>query len=268
MIIDYSRLSRRDQLLLPIWRWVSQVWDPLYTLTGVRELPQFLRDLNAYRNLPDAERTTLSDTQPQLHDRTVTHFANAHYFYVNAWAMRRVLQAGSASHVDIASQPVLSSLLSAVIPVTFLDYRPLQVKLDGLTCAGGDILKLPFDDQSIGSLSCLHVAEHIGLGRYGDPLNPNGTRLAARELARTLAPNGNLYFALPVGRPRLCFNAHRIHSVDTILEYFRDLRLVEFSALLDDGTFVQNVSPQECTNSVYACGMFWFSHETSSSVLI
>src|SRR5207253_10606962 len=69
------------------------------------------------------------------------------------------------------------------------------------------LLSLPFADRSVESLSCLHVAEHVGLGRYGDELDPEGTVKAARELQRVVAPAGRLYFALPVGRPRTEFRS-------------------------------------------------------------
>ncbi len=84
---------------------------------------------------------------------------------------------------------------------------------------------------------------HIGLGRYGDPLDPEGTIKAINELKRVLvlAVGGNLYFSLPVGSPRLCFNAHRIHSPGQILEYFSDLKLVEFSGVDDKGNFLENI---------------------------
>src|SRR5206468_9735067 len=101
-------------------------------------------------------------------------------------------------HVDVGSHNLFANLLSAVVPVIFLDYRPLNGRLRGLECIGGSILELPFADNSVESLSCLHVAEHIGLGRYGDPLDPEGTKKAARELERVLAKGGNHYFAVPV----------------------------------------------------------------------
>lgn len=69
---------------------------------------------------------------------------------------------------------------------------------------------------------------------------------------------GNLYFSLPVGKPRLCFNAHRIHSPEQILEYFSDLKLMEFSGVDDKGIFLENIDPSELANQGYACGMFWF----------
>jgi SAM-dependent methyltransferase len=149
--------------------------------------------------------------------------------------------------------------LTVICKVTFVDIRPLVIDLPNFQSVSGSILALPMEDNSVRSLTCLHVAEHIGLGRYGDPLDPHGTRNACRELARVLAPGGNLYFSLPVGRPRLCFNAHRIHAVDQILEYFQDLVLVEFSGIGDDRKFMRNIEGTAFQNADYACGLFHFT---------
>jgi len=89
-------------------------------------------------------------------------------------------------------------MLTAFTNVTFIDIRPLEAKLDRLECIKGNILSMPFEDKSLRSLSCLCVAEHIGLGRYGDSLDPMGTKKAIKELSRVLAVNGNLYFSVPV----------------------------------------------------------------------
>ncbi len=266
MRIDHSRLSARDRLLFLAWRWVGQIWDPLHTLSGLRELPRFLASWREYRSLAGAEPIHIRDSYPQLHDRTSTHALDTHYMQANAWAMRRITAGKPARHIDVGSQPILSALLSAVVPVTFLDFRPLGLSVDGLTCVGGDILNLPFPDQSVASLSCLHVAEHIGLGRYGDPLNPEGTRLAARELSRVLAPEGRLLFAVPVGKPRLCFNAHRIHHADTVRGYFPDLELEEYSVVLDDGAYREWQSTDVTEDSAYALGMFAFTRPSKDSV--
>lgn len=241
-----------------LYRWLRPVFDPLHTLNGLRGYRWFWRDWRAYRRLPQAEPLRLGDAYPQLHDKTAVSTFDPHYFYVNAWAMRRVTANQPARHVDVASQVLFANLLAAVVPVLFVDYRPLHVSLSGLTSLGGSILALPFADNSLASLSCLHVAEHIGLGRYGDPLDPLGTQKAARELARVLAPGGNLYFALPVGRPRLQFNAHRIHDPQTICTYFADLELVEFCGVDDHGRFAEAINPAALAHSSYACGLFWF----------
>ena len=43
----------------------------------------------------------------------------------------------------------------------------------------------------------MHTLEHIGLGRYGDKVDPMGDIRAMNELARVTAPGGNLLIAVP-----------------------------------------------------------------------
>lgn len=239
-------------------RWLLQVYDPFRTINGLKGYPRYLSEMYRYSHLPGAEALKLEDTNPQVHDNTYETPFDPHYFYLNGWCMRRILASRPGNHVDVASQVVFVSLLSAVVPVTFMDYRPLLAKLKGLQCISGDILKMPFADNSIESLSCLHVIEHLGLGRYGDRLNPEGTRKAAAELLRVLAPDGNLFVGIPVGKPKLSFNAHRIHAPEAVREMFEPMELVEFSGVHDDGTFVERVDLAEFKESEYACGMYWF----------
>lgn len=252
MFWTLKQFARRIRL------WVSPIVDPVYALRGLAAYPRYWADWWCYQDMPGAEPLHWADVYPRLHDRTGTTPIDTHYFYVNGWAMRRINAQQPAQHLDIGSQIIFVNLLSAIVPVIFVDYRPLQVKLKGLTCLAASILQLPFADKTFESLSCLHVAEHIGLGRYGDPLDPQGTGKAAKELTRVLRRGGSLYFAVPVGRPRLCFNAHRVHTVEMICKYFSRLDLVELSGVHDDGRFVEKVGLSEFAGSDYACGFFWF----------
>jgi len=93
--------------------------------------------------------------------------------------LRRILSTSPALHVDVGSQTVLSTMLSASVPTLYVDYRPLVPRVGGMATCAGDLLRLPLRSNSVRSLSCLHVAEHVGLGRYGDPLDPAGTRKAS-----------------------------------------------------------------------------------------
>ena len=72
-------------------------------------------------------------------------------------------------------------MLTTITDVTFIDIRPLELKLDRYTGKKGSIVALPFGDGSVSSLSCLHVVEHVGLGRYGDPIDPDGSKKPARS---------------------------------------------------------------------------------------
>jgi hypothetical protein len=149
-------------------------------------------------------------------------------------------------------------VLSAHVPTIFVDYRPLMVQQSGLSCIAADINRLPFADLSVSSLSCLHVIEHIGLGRYGDPINANGAQLAAEELQRVVDVGGTLYLSTPVGRERVCFNAHRVFAPATILRWFSQLQLTNFSYVSDDGVLHVNSPPAPASQLEYGCGFFEF----------
>ena len=113
--------------------------------------------------------------------------------------------------MDVGAQINWVTCLSAVVNTVTIDIRPLSRAFENLESRAGSILAMPFPDHSVPSLASLHVAEHIGLDRYGDPLDPLGTRKAISELARVVAVGGSLYFGQPVGRPQVYFNAHRVH---------------------------------------------------------
>jgi len=109
-----------------------------------------------------------------------------------------------------------------------IDIRPIELKIPGLHFVKGSILDIPFNDNSINSLSSLCVLEHIGLGRYGDPIDVFGSEKAAKELQRVLATGGNLYVSVPVDSEcRVYFNAHRSFTREYILELFSQLELIE-----------------------------------------
>ncbi len=197
---------------------------------------------------------------PRILDKNpASHTFDKHYVYMDRWALKHLLNVRPEGHVDVGSSIRFLSMASAVAKLKFVDIRPVQTDFDNFECIEGSILKMPFADDSVKSLSCLHVAEHIGLGRYGDPLDPEGTKKACLELKRILAPGGKLYFALPIGKSAIYFNAHRVHNPKTILEYFSGLKLLNFSAVNDAGRFVAGTNIGDYDNASYSCGMFEFT---------
>lgn len=196
--------------------------------------------------------------QPCLGDWSTHTPFDAHYFYQGAWLARRLRASKTERHVDIGSSVLTMSVLSAHVDTTFVDYRPLKAVLPGLTSIAGNILDLPFADRSVNSLSCLHVIEHIGLGRYGDPIDPQGSIKAALELQRIVSHGGKLLLSLPIGRERICFNAHRVHAAATVLAMFPQMKLIEFSFVDDDGQYRENETIAASGNLEYGCGLFLF----------
>jgi hypothetical protein len=221
-------------------------------------VPAYINAWLAYRRLPGAEPLRLRDAQPCLSDSLPTSPYDPHYLQQAVWAAERIFANEPPEHVDVGSQILFAGMLSAKMPVTFVDIRPLELAIAGLKPVAGDVNALPFPDRSVLSLSSLHVVEHVGLGRYGDPLDPHGTRKALAELERVLGSGGSLFLSLPIGRPRVCFNAHRIHDPRQIVTWMEGLDLAEFSAVDDEGRLHLSASVSETAELSYGCGLFWF----------
>lgn len=202
---------------------------------------------------------------PQLGDATSVQSTDPHYFHQAGWASRHIGRSRPTLHCDVGGQAHFLATLTGISRIVGLEYRPLTNSMPGLTNIQADLLRLPFPDESIASLSCLHVIEHVGLGRYGDSIDPAGTAKAAAELVRVLSPGGRLYVSLPVGRvTRTEFNAHRVHSVDSVLNLFAELALLDFALVDDDGQFTAEREPSNTPHLHHGLGMFAFLRPSKS----
>lgn len=262
-----SRLAaQRYKLLLgQVRRWARRVLspfgNPFHWVLAAKEYARFARSFATYRRLLGAEPLFLRNLHPCLFEAKGAVGLDPHYASQDTWAFQRIARNPPPFHVDVASRADFALFLCCLVPVFYLELRPPKQSVPPLTLVQADLLQLPLRSYSIPSLSCLHVAEHVGLGRYGDRLNPHGTEQAMSELKRVLAPAGHLYFSLPVGRPRVCFNAHRILSPQAVVALFTELKLVEFAAVTDEGCFRDDLKPEDMSEAKYACGLFHFTRE-------
>lgn len=227
--------------------------------------PFILGDYYAFKKARGAERFQIlpKDFYPCIKDKTITTGFDRHYVYHTSWAARVVKEINPEFHVDISSSLYFCGLVSAFIPVRFYDYRPADLRLTGLQTAHADLHNLPFEKHSIKSVSCMHTLEHIGLGRYGDPIDPEGDLKAIKGLKSVLASGGDMLIVVPIGIPKIEYNAHRIYSYEQIMSYFADEKvyLHEFSFIPEfekDGGLMRNADPLLAKDAHYACGCFWF----------
>jgi hypothetical protein len=69
--------------------------------------------------------------------------------------------------------------------------------------------------------------EHSGLGRYGDPIDPDGDLKSMQDVKNDILNDGGLLIlAVPVGHDLIDFNAHRIygpHRLEKLLEGYETL---------------------------------------------
>jgi len=247
-----------------IWRYLSRV-------NVLRGIAAYVRSYHQYARHPHADPSfplRFVKAYPQIYDRfRAAGELPRHYFLQDIWAARRVHTAGVAVHVDVGSRVdgMLGHCLS-FCRVVMIDIRPLPMNVPHLEFQQGnatDLSSVPAD--SVASLSSLHAVEHFGLGRYGDPVDPQAYQQAIGELIRILAPGGNLYFSVPIGRQRLEFNAHRVFDPVTVRSLFAGLQLVEFAAIGDDGQLREQVRPDDYRGARYACGLFWFRKAGSAA---
>jgi len=259
-----SSLKRR--LRGPYFLFARFLFDPVSIARSqfnrVRSLPYFFRNLRRY---------SAQQPEPSLRFRfgsawfaSFDRFAPAaepafHYFYQDLWAAELVHRLRPARHVDVGSR--VDGFIAHVLPfcdVEYVDVRPLKVEWPRFFYRQGSITSLPYANDSVESLSSLHVIEHIGLGRYGDEVDARGHERAATELTRVLAPGGTLLLGTPIGQEKLAFDAHRIFDPQTVRTMFATLDLVSFSLVRDDGSLLRDASFDDARACEYGCGLFEF----------
>jgi Caenorhabditis protein of unknown function, DUF268 len=239
-------------------------FDPRVLFKSLRGIPAYIADWLRYRklNAPSTFQIKLRYVTPMLTDRYASAgSASGHYFHQDLWAAKKIYERHPGVHLDIGSRidGFVAHLLT-FMPVTIVDIRPMASNIQGLTFMQDDATKLSkLPSNSVQSLSSLHVAEHFGLGRYSDPIDPEACFRFMESLARILAPGGRLYFSVPVGKERVEFNAHRVFNPKTVLDRFSSLCLESFSYVGDDGALYLDTAPDLMPASNFACGLFEFT---------
>lgn len=251
--------SKPKNLAFLAYRLIKPIFDPILFFHGIYGYTWFIRDLLSFKQKSPDSKISFLDVYPLLHEKVSFTPFDAHYFFQQIWVFKNVLKVKPKEHVDVASTYQMSGYLSTIVPTTFIDLRPIDSQMENLTIKRGDILNLPYKDNEVRSLSCLHVIEHIGLGRYGDPIDPDGTKKACEELARVLSKGGRLYLSTPIGKNRICFNAHHIHTPEEIIGFCKNLKLVEFSVIDDNRKFKSNTDYHKYNKAEYSCGLFEFT---------
>jgi hypothetical protein len=242
-------------------------FSPRVLLQSLKGTPAFVKSLRQYQrmNSRPSFRVALRDMFPILTDSgDGAGVVGGHYFHQDLWAARKIFERSPTRHIDVGSRidGFIAHLL-VFIPVTVVDIRPLESSIKGLTFLQDDATDLSgLPNDSVDSISSLHAAEHFGLGRYSDPIDPAACFKFMTALERVLAPQGRLYFSVPIGRERVEFNAHRVFAPQSILDAFPQLELLSFSFVGDDGRLYEDTNPLAIPESELACGLFEFTKRT------
>lgn len=209
--------------------------DIVRMLQTARGLPRYCRDCIRFRAIkpdgwPLSFRPYLSDFFDSSGRVTV------HYFKQDIFVAREIHRYRPRRHIDIGSRvDGFISHLAVFMKVEIIDIRPNR-KLDPqIRFLQADVCVV--DPAQVGwtdSISCLHTIEHIGLGRYGDPIGADPWVEAVDRIFGLLETGGLAYLSMPIGRKRIEFNAHRIFDLQELLGLMATKGKILKVALIDD----------------------------------
>ncbi len=224
--------------------------------------PRFVAEYSAFRarssRYPQRFELAWRDRFPNLNDRTEVTPYQPSYLYPFAWAARGIAESRATLHTDVGSGIEFCALVSAFTQVERYAREPMEIDLPTLTTRRADLASLPAGAESLQSLSCLGVLEHQGLGRFGEPLNPGADLEVMAELRRVLAPGGSLFLSVPVGRPRILFNSHRIYHAGQIADFFSELEIRAFVLVDDTGRLAEHATMAQADAQENGVGCWWF----------
>lgn len=203
------------------WLLASQFgFDPQRFLRSLRRLPIYLRDWAAFRK----GYTGNMKPMPCLHDRHEEGGATqSEYFWQDLLVARAIHDAKPVKHVDIGSRvDGFVAHVASFRDCEVFDVRTISTVVPGVVFRQADLMNPDSLPTTAGggycdSLSCLHAVEHFGLGRYGDPVNPQGYQRGIAHMAQLLKPGGTFYLSTPIGQERVEFNANWVFDPRSIV---------------------------------------------------
>jgi SAM-dependent methyltransferase len=138
------------------------------------------------------------------YDQTDTYLYNALDKYPSTIFQREVAVLGSIT-------PWYESILLAYqAKPTTIEYNKIHCedpRLNILT-----VSEFNSNPQVFDAVLSISSFEHDGLGRYGDPLDPDGDFKAMNNVKKMLRPGGLLFLSIPIGPDYLVWNVHRIYG--------------------------------------------------------
>ncbi len=233
---------------------------------GLLDKTFFAHDKELYNELNRRDTFKIDESilRPMIKDRYESGGTVNSYFWQDLWAAQLIFTNQPEEHYDIGSRldGFISHILSFGIPVNMIDIRPLPMKIAGLHTIVDNATDMnQFEDSSIASLSALCSLEHFGLGRYGDPIDPEACFRCFDAIQKKVKRGGKIYISVPIGKERLEFNAHRIFCAETIKTCFDKCMLLEFSCTAD-GRIERNVELKkydaDTCNGGDRFGLFYF----------
>ena len=116
-------------------------------------------------------------------------------------------------------------LLNLGNKVTTIEYNVPESNFENLECK--DYFKFfENNENTFDAVVTFSSIEHSGLGRFGDPLDPDGDLKTMKTIHKNLKENGILVWGAPVGKDAISWNAHRVYGPLRLPLLFKGFRQI------------------------------------------
>ena len=221
-------------------RYLTQIGiDLVKMVNGIKAIPSFVEDYFYIKRKSD-KTFPVEASFPCLNDKyDKAGKLDRHYFFQDIYVSRKIYEANPTQHLDVGSRiDGFIAQLSIFRKLEIIDIRPLEIEIQNVSFLQADICNIDFNITPVDSVSCLHTLEHIGLGRYNDPLGTDLWKIALKNIWSLVKPGGVLYLSVPIGKQKIMFNAHRVFNTTTIINEISNANLIDF-AFIGDSTSLQ-----------------------------
>ena len=184
-----------------------------------------------------------------------------HYFNQDIRVANLIFEKKPEKHVDIGSRiDGFVSHIASFRKLEVFDIRKNIINNKNIEFKNIDLQNLDRTYYNYSdSVSCLHTIEHMGLGRYGDQIDPHGHKKAFLNLINLTKTNGILYVSFPIAKTsRVEFNAHRVFNPLEIFSWSKNFTLINFDYIDDDGLLEESID-LKChlfSKLNYGCGIY------------
>ena len=237
------------------------------TINTFKGLPSFIRDYIHIKKLLRNEDSEfrIKRIYPFLEDRfDNSGVGKGHYFNQDLYIAQKIFVNKPKKHVDIGSRiDGFVAHVASFREIEVFDIRPLNNQINKIKFIQADLMSENFNYiDYCDSISSLHVIEHFGLGRYGDPITIDGYMKGLQNIYKMLKSKGIFYFSVPIGPSRIEFNAHRVFSISYLLKLLKpSYKILSFSYVGDDNLLYENAkltleNIENNFNCKFGCGIF------------
>lgn len=238
-------------------------FDPRRLGRSLQGIPKYIADWLRFRKTYKGEIRFF----PCLHDwHEEGGSTRGEYFWQDLHVARKIFAANPETHVDIGSRiDGFVAHVAAFRSIEVFDIRPITALIPGVVFTQADLMSPSEANKDYcDSLSCLHALEHFGLGRYGDPIDPEGHISGLSNMVRLLRSGGVFYLSVPIGQERVEFNAHRVLCPTSLSRLVSAMGFVlhEFSWMESGKPLLQSENIEHDLSRLdkcpYALGIFTF----------